>query len=265
VLLDDGRPRRFADRVLARVDGAVERLCVNRAAAVLTVSDGLADLMSERFGRSAIVVRNAHDDRLDRPPAHGIRDAANVSKDDFLLAVMGNWKRGMAMESALAALKRLPGSVHIAWVGAGYEHWREVANGLGAGDRAHFLPPVLPVEVCGFVAGADVAPILYCPVTPSHRSAMPNGFFHAIAAGLPILYPRDLPELAATAERYGLGRSIDPADPDDIAATVTALLESRSDLDEIRARVRAAWTELSWEGEETRLAALAGSLGLGTS
>jgi Glycosyltransferase Family 4 len=47
-----------ADRLLERFNLAVERACIDHAASVVTVSDGVADLIHQRFGRRPLVVRN---------------------------------------------------------------------------------------------------------------------------------------------------------------------------------------------------------------
>src|SRR4029078_11436896 len=57
----------------------MERLCVSRAASIFTVNDSIAQLMKQRFGREPIVIRNAHDCRLDKSVEKNIRDVVGVA------------------------------------------------------------------------------------------------------------------------------------------------------------------------------------------
>ncbi len=247
----DPRP---GTRLVFRIYEAIERRCA-RARLFTTVGEGVATLMAERFGRRPAVVRNCHDLRLDEPVERGIREATGVSDADFLLVMSGNAKTGTAIEQALEAMERLPERVHLAFVGRYYDSHRASVERRGLSGRVHLLPPVPPTQVVGFIAGADASPILYWPLSDNYLYALPNGFFHAVAAGLPVLYP-PLPEVKALCEEHELGIELDPQEPGSIAAGVTRLLED----DELRAacaaNVREARGILSWEREEAVLGSL---------
>ena len=193
-------------------------------------------------------MRNAHDTRLDDNSAPNLRARLGLAADDFLIAVSGNYKRGLAVEPLLAALPRLPEHVHVAFVGAGYQP-------LSA-PRAHFVPPVAPTQIVPLLRTADVAAVPYFPSSTSVRHALPNGFFHAVAAGLPMLYPRDLVDARKLAERHRLGWEIDPCSTDSIIAAVTFVHDDPDTLASARAHVEAAGDELSWIREEQVLARL---------
>ena len=257
VLWRDGRRFSAQHRAILRFYDLVERACVRAALARLTVSRGVAEVAQQRFGRDFIVVRNAHDLRLDADPPQRLREQLSLARDDLLLVVVGNVKpRGMALGEALEALTLLPGHVHLAFVGSGYDTWKLTAQRAGVDGRAHFMAPVPPTDVAKYVEGADLAPILYVPITVQFRNALPNGFFHAVAAGLPVLYSPDLTEVARIAERRGLGRSFDPTDPHSLARAVRELDADRATLGSLRERSLAARDQLSWEQEETVLAAV---------
>jgi glycosyltransferase involved in cell wall biosynthesis len=232
-----------------------EARCVAGAVELTTVSDGVAGLLRERYGRTPLVFRNFQDPRLDRPSPRDIRRAAGVLDSDFLLAMVGNAKPGDAIAEAVEALGMLPDRVHLALVGRGHEGFLAAAARHGVDGRVHILPPVPPDQVTDFIAAADASPILYRAWTRNFEHAMPNRFSHAIAAGLPVLYP-PLTEIRALSERHGLGLEIDPTDPGSIAAAVRRLSEDRAELDRLRKNVRAAAPELSWEREEERIAAM---------
>jgi glycosyltransferase involved in cell wall biosynthesis len=237
----------------------VERLCVRFAKQFVTVSHGVARVLEERFGRRPTVIRNCHDLRLDEPAGRELREAAGLGDEQFLLVSIGNNKEGMEVEAALRALTRLDEGVHLAFVGRGHESTRELAERLGVADRLHLVGHVAPTQVASFAASADAAAVLYRPLTRSYESALPNGFFQGLAAGLPTLYPSGLPELAALAQRRELGLPIDPTEARSIADGVERLRSDPASLDRFRENARRAREDESWEQEEQLLAELAAS------
>lgn len=237
----------------------MEDRCVRQADAFVTVSDGIARLLSARHGRDPAVIRNVPDPRLEQPADRDLRSACGVGGDVFLIAVMGNRKPGQAVGQMLSALSLMPPHVHVAFVGAGFEDVAREAAALGCGGRAHG-PGVVPTnQAVSFLRGADAAAILYFPHTENYTNALPNGFLQSVAAGLPILFP-PLPEIERLAHRYQFGRPIDPLNPESIAAAVNVLLDDGDLLAALRGKALAAARELSYVREEEVLKALASKL-----
>ncbi len=172
------------------------------------------------------------------------------------MVMAGNWKPGLAFDEALLGLSRLPKRVHLAFVGAGYGPCENEARRRGLYSRVHFMPPVRPTQVDDLIRSADLAAILTGGLTSSYVHMLPNGFFHSIAAGLPILYP-DPPDIRAIATEDDLGLPIDPAIPDSMADQVRELLDSPALLAlNLSANARRARESLNWQQEERRLAEL---------
>jgi glycosyltransferase involved in cell wall biosynthesis len=229
----------------------LERLCVSRASAVVTVNEGIAQLMEQRFGRKPLVLRNSHDERLDQPVSRTIRDVIGIGRDELLFVCIGQWKEGRAVSEAIIALGLTEQNYHLAFLGPGYPPHTELINRHNVSGRVHFLPPVQPTEVVPFVASADAALILYYPIGMTFQHSLPNGFFQSVAAGLPILYP-GLPEIRRLAERYGLGVSVDPLDPSSIAWGMRRI--GASELrGQIVKNVLNARSAVSWQRDEERL------------
>jgi hypothetical protein len=167
----------------------------------------------------------------------------------------------MAVEPMLRAVAQLPDRVHVVFVGGHYDAFAATAQELGVGNRTHLVPPVAPTEIVPLLAEADLAPVPYYPSSISVRHALPNGFFLAVAAGVPVLYPRHLVDLRALAERYAVGWEIDPESDASIRSVVERLLATPGELAECRARLRAVRDELSWQAEEQELGrVIAGAL-----
>jgi glycosyltransferase involved in cell wall biosynthesis len=206
----------------------LETKCVAGAAAFLTVNEGTADLMAAQFGRRPAVLRNCHDRRLERRPARDIRQATGIGDQDFLVASIGQWKRGQATEAAIEALMLLPDRVHLAFVGGGYEWARPVIEARGLSGRVHLVGSVVADEVVPFIATADAALTHYSRHNRNYENALPNGFFQALAAGLPLVYA-DLPGIASMAKPYGAGIAAKDTTPSALADAIRRLVENENE------------------------------------
>ena len=258
--------RAWVDRLLATPQRLLERLTARRAAVRVTVSDGVARLAEHEFGRPFAVIQNAVDARLGGAVSQlTVRDAAGVPPGSLLFVMVGNAKPGLPLDVALDALALLPGVVHFAWIGRGYEDSPRRAAERDVGTRAHFLAPVPPTQVTDFIRSADAGLVLYSPRNSNLVNALPNGLFHVLAAGLPVVHS-PLEHIAAVARRYDAGVEADPLDPASIAAAVGRLAgdeELRRRLADGAAR---AGRELTWEADEPVLAAaLESALAAGTA
>jgi glycosyltransferase involved in cell wall biosynthesis len=233
----------------------LERCCIRKAAAVVTVSDGVAALMHDAFGCRPVVIRNCHDARLDTPPEQDLRQVLDVPDDAFLILVVGQSKNGQALAQAIEALADLPRNVHLALIGRGYSErlGRDLPPRLWG--RVHAVDPVMPREVVPFIRRADASLILYYARSENYLNCLPNGFFQSVSAGLPLLYP-DLPEISRLARQFDLGIAIDPLKPESIRDGILTLLGDRQRLAQFRENAQAAAKELSWEKEEVVLRSL---------
>lgn len=222
---------------------------VASAAAMVTVSDGVAGLMEKTFNRRPAVIRNCHDERLDRAVEPDLRTRLGLSPTDRLCVVVGNRKPGMAVDAAVEALTMLPGHFHLAFVGRFYEADRDRARAHPDAARLHFGHCVLPNEVVPFIRTADLGLIIYEPYSENYRFALPNGFFQIVAAGLPVVRGH-LPEIEAAIGGRSLGLCVEHLDAQELAAAIIHCIREAP-------RLRAASTnlacELRWEREASRL------------
>lgn len=205
--------------------------------------------MKKRFGRDVVVLRNAHDPRLESDPGITLRQSLGLGSNVLLTVCIGQWKRDTAVVQAMQAFATLPEEHHLAFLGANFPSYAAQIAELGLEGRVHFHPAVKANEVVPFVRSADFGLLLYHAVSPSIRNCLPNGFFQPLAAGLPVFYP-DLPEIARIAKPLDLGLQIDPLNPASIAEAVYRLGSDAAQRVEKKASVEAARHELSWERDE---------------
>jgi glycosyltransferase involved in cell wall biosynthesis len=260
-VIEGGEATALERRVMRGFYLAIERASVRAAAEIVTVSEGVADLIADRNGRRPVVVRNCAELRGLADDGPDVRSALGLGRDAFLVVMPGNHKDGMrAVGEAIEAFARLPERTHLAFVGDGYDGFTDQVARLDLRTRVHVLPAVAAADVPAFIRSADAVAVLYVPTMPAIEFALPNGFFSAIVAGLPVLWPRRLPEIRRLAEEHGLGVPIEPEDPASIIAGVCELLDDPERVAALRRSVRRARAMLNWETEERLLLELVARL-----
>ncbi len=231
---------------------ACEWLFVRFADTVITTSPGHARALAERYRiPMPTVVRNLPEQIA--PPRD--RDAPT----ERTLAYVGGLMPGRGLEQAIDALALLH-SVRLRAIGPGARGYRQGlidrAARLGVADRLELCDPVLPAELVGELAGADVGLCLIQPVCRSYALALPNKLFEYVAAGLPVLCS-DLPVMAGVVRGAGLGEVVPHQDPAAIAVGALKLLDGGPDIAADVARFACA---NRWRDEAPILERLYGAL-----
>jgi glycosyltransferase involved in cell wall biosynthesis len=254
----------YHSRAWYRLVDGLERRIVPRCDAVITVSDGIAERLRQRYGldRTPTVVRNLPD--LPAPGEAGevedLRASLGIGTARLVLH-HGAAAQDRGGEALIRSMAQLDGA-HLLFLGADGAYadgLRALSVQLGLGPRVHFRAPVPLGELLSYSAQADVGVTLLEDSCENHRLALPNKPFEYVAAGIPVV-ASDLPELSRVVGDYGIGWTVDPADPDAIAAGLAQALDSRDD-PELGERLRRAADELSWSRERERLIDLYAQLG----
>lgn len=244
----------YRERSWARFVGAVERLVVPRCAAVITVSDGIAARLRERYRLPVLptVLRNVS--ALTPGGQGGLRAALGIDAVPALVLHQGAPAPDRGCEVLVEAVARMPG-VHLAFLGdpePGYgERLNEFIARLGVGDRVRMLPSVPLEGLLAQTAEADVGVTLLQDTCANHRLALPNKLFEYIAAGVPVVTSA-LPEAERIVQSYGIGWAARPDDPASVTEKLALALSHRGDAD-LAQRLAHARRELAWEREQERL------------
>ena len=230
----------------------LEVLLMRHAAAVLAVSQGQADVLAQRHQIAApVLIRSAVDLRRLGP------QAADFPAGDYrIVAHSGNMVEGRHLPELVSALPHLPADIVLVLMGSGVLQADLIAQAesLGVRERLFIVPPVPSVSIAPTLAQADVAAVIIASEPLNRLIALPNKFFEAVAAGLPLLTSRN-PELERLVSAYQMGLSCDPTDPADIAAKLMMIFEPEA-LARYRDHAVAARDDLNWEAEEATLIAL---------
>jgi glycosyltransferase involved in cell wall biosynthesis len=210
----DREPPRIWLAVVRRLEGALAR----RAAAVLTVSDEIADELTRRhrLPRRPLVVLNC--------PT--IQEVDVTAHDGPLRAI---YQAAVGPGRDLDDLPAVPGvELHARVLGA-----------TAAPPHVTLHEPVGPDALISALAPFDVGLVIDRPETENARLALPNKLFEYLMAGLAVVVP-DVPAMARLVEREGVGRTYPPGG---LAAVLAELAADRPAVEEMRSRARAAAVE----------------------
>lgn len=241
----------YSLKYVIRLFRPLEKPLARRTAAAITVNDPIADILAGKLGipRPA-VIRSAVDLRKVEPPA------AAFPTGWRLLAHTGNLDDGRHLPELVEALAHLPEDVALVLLGDGRlrPQLEERARSLGIAGRFFIVPPVPTNSIASTLAQADAAAVLTSPHITNNFNALPNKFFEAVAAGLPIV-SSPIPAVTALVEQYDLGLTCDPTDPASIAKAALTVLKPENQ-SRYRANALKARDELNWETEEQKFVAL---------
>ena len=247
----------YRDRAWERFVELIEAVAVPRCRRVITVSDGIADRLRERYGlaRRPSVVRNVSALHANGRPAR-LRERLGLEPGARLVLHQGAPATGRGGETLIRALARLDPAVRLVFLGTGEpgmaERLHALAGEVGVAERVRFLPSLPLGDLLSATAEADVGVSLLQDTCENHRLALPNKVFDYIAAGVPVV-ASDLPELRGLIRGYGVGWTAQPDDPVDVArALERALGPTPAGL---KARLAAAHGALNWGREQERLLA----------
>lgn len=239
---ESARPSRVRRRAIAQEADAVRRADVR-----LTVCNGLARLVAERYGLPPPhVIRSCRDPVPADTQGPDLRRTLGMETASPLLVHTGHSERGRALDELVNIVRALP-AIHLALVGQqeGAAAVHAAVAGTSMSDRVHVLPAVPAPEVSAFIRTADAAIIYLRPLSLNMRYALPNKFFEAVAAGLPMVIS-DGEEFRPLVQQFRLGALFDPADETAALAAVTEVLRNNG---RYRESVKAAAEELSWQRE----------------
>ncbi|WP_455357039.1 glycosyltransferase [Streptomyces sp. SYSU K217416] len=211
---------------------AYEREHAKHADAVVTVSEGLADLLRTSHGlaeRPAVVL-NAPDASATSletdEPVPDIRELCGIGPDVPLLVYSGLAAAQRGLGIMVEGLPELP-DAHVAFVVMNPEapYVRGLlarAEALGVQDRVHALPYVPHWQVVPFLSGADVG-IIPIHHWPNHEIALITKFFEYSHARLPLVVS-DVKTMAEVAKATGQGEIFQAENVVDYVRAVKAVL-----------------------------------------
>lgn len=179
----------------------MEHLCkkyLPRAAAVTSVSSGLAGLYTERYGVATEIIRNAADFQnlaptpVDPKSIHLVHSGTADAERNILELIEATDRLGDRFTLDLYLLE-VPGG-----------HLDVIRRKAASTPRVTVHPPVPPETLPRVLNQYDLGVFLYPLKTLSHLYHLPNKFFDFVQARLGLVFS-PAPEIDAHIAEYGLG------------------------------------------------------------
>lgn len=249
-------PEEFADswrwRMLARQHVVrIEERYIREADAVVTVSNGIADALAQRY-------------RLGRPTVISNMPAWQATKfrpatNRITVLYHGSIVPRRGLETLVKSVALWPAKFRLIIRGPAQGGFDQHLRGLATpfGDRVAFEPAVTPAKVVQAAASADIGIFLLSNSTIHARFAMPNKIFEYIQAGLMVI-SSGLPEIRLLLERWGCGLCLEQDTAEAIAAKLSMLTPET--INRAKMASLASAKELNFEEEGRRLLRLIGTI-----
>lgn len=223
-----------------------ERVLVPRAAAVLTVSEPIAQDLAQRYGIVQPTVL------LNGCTAH-VRVAAAPHRP-LRLIHQGKFFFDRHIEDIIEAVVRQNGKAVLTLQGWGEAEklLRERVDQLGAREVVRFEAPCPPGQVVASASAHDVGVINIWPDNASHRWAAPNKLFDYMGAGLAQLVS-NLEFVRGVVEREECGVVFDPPTVDSISAAIETLVENPGAVASMKRNAVAAAERYTWDAQAPAL------------
>ena len=224
----------------------IERQYSKKAAAVLSVSEPMNDLLLEQLKITTRPTIVANDPLVDgqEPASRNLRKDIGIGADVPLMVYSGAVAPQRGIQTALAALRDLEG-VHLALIANPKNKSVQdlVASSPDLSDRFHVVPYVPNSELVSYLSTADIGliPILH---RLNHEISLITKFGEYMQAHLPIIVS-DVKTMSAEVVRLGNGEVFIAEDVADFVRAAKLVLADPG-------KYRAAYTdevlsERSWE------------------
>ncbi len=197
-----------------------------RAAAIVSVSQYVANGVQEFFGRDSTVIHHGVDTGRFRPDAavrRAKRKELSVGPDAPLLVTTAALEERKGIQWVLSALpkilKRFPETTYLVLGGGDYRHALErLTNDLGIQTHVRFMGE--QEDVTPFYQAADISLIL------SRGEASSLSALESLACEVPVIAARRPPFAELICEDYGM--LVDEEDEDAVAGAVEGLFGNAS-------------------------------------
>ncbi len=224
------RPTPFSDLR----EASAEQKLSQRAAAVITVGESIAELMRTKRGvKNVYVVRNSFPDSGDQ--------TKKVASPPSGIIYAGRIDAYRELEVIIEVSKEI--DLQISWMGEHKNQWASKFVPMARRAGIEVLSAQSLSAVTTAMQNAGLVFVTHSNQFESHRLAMPNKLFHAIHAGVPVV-ATDVTELGNLVRQFDIGELYEPGDVKSMAEAISRAISRHVTL---IANVNKAKSELSWE------------------
>ena len=220
----------------------VERWLVTKADELITTNTVMADILSEKRGKGAVIVSNSPDTSdlighdIDWTRAiHGL--------DGFVVPYLGSLEPGRAVEELATAFS--PGDGITVIIGGSGTLQLAIEMTCRNNPTTHFVGNIDTDEVLRITEASDIIPAMYDPSNPKYKICTPIKVLEAMACGKAVITTKGL-DISEMVERIGCGFVIDYS-REALRRTVLDASKARGKLDEMGRRGKEYFEQyLSW-------------------
>ena len=245
----------------------VERFCIGKCDAVLSVADGICDYLAKQYDiPKPHLIRNVQP--FESPCARTtiLADELGVPAGRWIVIYPGAITINRGLEVMIDSAPYLNGAAYVIMGYARNANYlaslKQRATKLGVMSSSVFFREAVPIDdVVHYVASADLGIVPTQNVCLSYFFETSNKIFHCVMAGVPVVMS-DHCEKRLLVEEYGIGVLFDETDPAEIARVVNQAFADREAYAVMRRNCLEAARVLNWEHEEHTLRQIfAGLLG----
>ena len=225
----------------------LEANCIKRAHKILTVSDGIASYLMQRYQLKEfpVVLRNF----TSLPESENTKiDTVNFNlpATKRIGIYQGVLQKGRGLELLLDGISQSDWGLIICGDGPLEMVLKQQVKNLGIESKVLFTGKIDPSQINELMKLCDAGFILTQPEGLSHEFSLPNKLTEYIHAGLPLI-TTELPEISKLVNSYEIGRCIN--NEQELVSTLSNF-PSKSEFQE---KLKTASLELNWENEKKKL------------
>jgi len=216
-------PREFEDKWLWRVlfGPYQHELCrryLPKAAAMITVCQGIADEYARHYSVNSLVVHNAPLDQRLLP--------SRTVPGQIGLIHHGAAIRSRHLEAMIDVMKHLDERFKLDFmlVETDAACMADLRRRAAGDNRIRFIPAVPMADICRTINKYDIGIFLLPPVNFNYEHALPNKLFEFIQARLAVAIGPS-PEMARIVQKYSLGVVADSFEPRALAEALEQLTD----------------------------------------
>lgn len=225
-----------------RIWRKIEQLAVPQFRLGYTVTSPIRDYFMKTYGVHYEVVRNMP---LLQPP--GV-----LQKNEPYILYQGAVNEGRSFETLIPAFQWINIPLHIYGDGNFMEQAMALVQQYGLEHKILFKGKCVPEKLRGFTPSATLGLTLFENKGLSNYYSLANRFFDYLHAGVPQLCV-DYPVYKEINEQFEVAVLIKDLSPQNIAATINALLADKEKMARMQQQCRMAAAVFSWQQEEKTL------------
>ena len=223
----------------------LEQILIKQCNFVLTVNKSIAKELATRYNTKMPTIL------LNAAPYKKL--AKKKNNYPYRIVYEGIYAKDRSLDKIIEAAPYIRNGI-LVFIGEGTEErsLKKLCDKLKVNERVRFLRPIPREKLISFISSCDIGLAIYSKDSLNNFYATPNKLFEYIMAGIPII-GSNFPEMKNIIEGEGIGLTVDPDNPVEIASSINKLIEDEFRYNEMQKNLERARQKYNWEREEKKL------------